>query len=128
MVRQADAAPDEQAGTDAVRLMEQVLERGNLLAAYARVVQNGGAPGVDGMTVDELAAHVQEHWPRIREELLTGAYIPQPVRCVEIPKPTGGTRSLGIPTVTDRLIQQALLQVLGPLFDPTIPSHVFCNS
>jgi RNA-directed DNA polymerase len=125
MVRQADAAPTEHAGTEATSLMEQALQRENLLAAYARVVRNGGAPGVDGMTVDQLAAHCQEHWPRIREELLTGAYVPQPVRCVEIPKPTGGTRSLGIPTVTDRLIQQALLQVLGPLFDPTFSDASF---
>jgi RNA-directed DNA polymerase len=125
MVRQADTAPDDKAGTDTTCLMEQVLERENLLAAYQRVVRNGGAPGVDGMTVHELEAHCRQHWPRIREELLSGSYVPKPVRCVEIPKPAGGTRMLGIPTVRDRLIQQALLQVLQPLFDPTFSDSSF---
>jgi RNA-directed DNA polymerase len=83
------------------------------------VVRNGGAPGVDGMTVDDLLPYCREHWPRIREELFGGRYKPQPVRRVEIPKPDGGTRTLGIPTVLDRMIQQALLQVLQPIFDPT---------
>lgn len=100
--------------------MEEVLRRENVLAAHRRVVQNGGAPGVDGMTVDELMPYCREHWARIREELLSGRYQPQPVLRVEIPKPDGkGTRMLGIPTVPDRMIQQALLQVLQPLFDPT---------
>lgn len=125
MVRQADTAPHDNAGTDTMCSMEQALERENLLAAWKRVVRNGGAPGVDGMTVHELEAHCHEHWPRIREELLSGSYVPQPVRCVEIPKPAGGTRTLGIPTVLDRLIQQALLQVLQPLFDPTFSAWSF---
>lgn len=125
MVRQADTAPNEHTGTDTTCLMEQVLERENLLAAYQRVARNGGAPGVDGMTVHELEVHCREHWPRIRDELLSGSYVPEPVRCVEIPKPTGGTRMLGIPTVLDRLVQQALLQVLGPLFDPTFSDASF---
>lgn len=125
MVRQAGTAPDDNAGTDPMCLMEQVLDRKNLLAAYERVVRNSGAPGVDGMTVRELEAYCREHWPRVREELLSGRYIPEPVRCVEIPKPAGGTRSLGIPTVLDRLIQQALLQVLQPLFDPTFSDSSF---
>jgi RNA-directed DNA polymerase len=101
-------------------LIEQVVRRENLVAAHARVVRNGGAPGIDGMTVDELMSYCRQHWARIREQLLSGTYAPQPVRRMEIPKPDGkGTRTLGIPTVLDRLIQQALLQVLSPLFDPT---------
>jgi RNA-directed DNA polymerase len=100
--------------------MEEALCRENVLAAYKRVVRNGGAPGVDGMTVEDLMPHCREHWARVREELLSGRYQPQPVRRVEIPKPDGkGRRMLGIPTVLDRLIQQCLLQVLQPVFDPT---------
>jgi RNA-directed DNA polymerase len=125
MERQADTAPNESAGTDTTRLLEQVVQRSNLLAAYRRVVRNGGAPGVDGLTVEQLESYCLEHWPRIREDLLSGTYVPQPVRRVEIPKPTGGTRMLGIPTVLDRLIQQALLQVLQPLFDPTFSDASF---
>jgi RNA-directed DNA polymerase len=125
MERQADTAPDEHAGTDTTRLLEQVVQRRNLLVAYGRVVRNGGAPGIDGMTVEGLGDYCREHWPRIREALLSGTYVPQPVRCVEIPKPTGGTRTLGIPTVLDRLIQQALLQVLQPLLDPTFSDSSF---
>lgn len=107
-------------------LMEEVLRRENVLAAYERVVHNGGAPGVDGMTVDELMPFCREHWARIRSELLGGTYVPKPVRRVEIPKPDGkGTRALGIPTVLDRLIQQALLQVLTPIFDPTFSGGSF---
>lgn len=100
-------------------LIERVVRRENLLAAYARVCANKGAPGVDGMTVDQLGDFCRAHWPRVRGQLLGGAYIPQPLRKVEIPKPGGkGVRMLGIPTVLDRLIQQALLQVLSPIFDP----------
>lgn len=118
--RQADTARDGHAGDGAPTLMEEALCRENLLAAHRRVVRNGGAPGVDGVTVDDLMPYCREHWPRIREELLGGRYRPQPVRRVEIPKPDGkGTRILGIPTVLDRMIQQALLQVLHPIFDPT---------
>jgi RNA-directed DNA polymerase len=108
--------------------MEEALCRENVLAAHKRVVRNGGAPGVDGMTVDELMPYCREHWARIREELLGGRYRPQPVLRVEIPKPGGkGKRMLGIPTVLDRMIQQALLQVLTPIFDPTFSddSHGF---
>ena len=99
-------------------LMQQVVQRENLLAAYERVRANKGAPGIDGMSVDELANFCRGHWAGIREQLLSGQYVPRPVRKVEIPKPGGGVRMLGIPTVLDRLIQQALLQVLTPLFDP----------
>jgi RNA-directed DNA polymerase len=100
-------------------LMERVCERPNLQAALKRVRQNAGSPGIDGMTVEELPDHLRGHWPRLREELLAGRYQPQPVRRVTIPKPGGGERELGIPTVLDRFIQQALLGVLQPLFDPT---------
>lgn len=98
--------------------MEAVVERENMFAALKRVKANKGAAGVDGMTVDELPAYLREQWPRIKEELLVGSYVPKPVRLVEIPKPGGGLRPLGIPTVLDRLIQQALHQVLQPRFDP----------
>jgi RNA-directed DNA polymerase len=99
--------------------MEAVVERENMLAAYRRVMKNKGAPGVDGLRVGDLKDYLDENWPRIREVLLTGDYEPQPVLGVEIPKPGGrGMRQLGIPTVMDRLIQQALHQVLQPLFDP----------
>ena len=99
--------------------MEEVLSRENMLAAHERVLQNGGAPGVDGQTVEDLWDLALDQWEAIREQLLSGTYKPQPVRKVEIPKPGGGKRMLGIPTVLDRLIQQALLQVLSPLYDPT---------
>lgn len=98
--------------------MEAVVERENMKAAYARVVGNKGASGIDGMSVADLGAHLAKHWPRIREELLAGRYEPKPVLGVEIPKPGGGMRQLGIPTATDRLVQQALHQVLCPIFDP----------
>ena len=101
-----------------VFLMEAVVERENMKVAYARVVSNRGAAGVDGMTVEDLKAHLVQHWPSIKEELLRGKYQPQPVLGVQIPKPGGGERQLGIPTVVDRLIQQALHQVLSPIFEP----------
>ncbi len=119
-VRQTRTARDESGGDEALTLIEQVVRRENLLAAHARVVRNGGAPGVDGMTVDALLPYCREHWARIREQLLGGTYVPHPVRRVEIPKPEGkGVRMLGIPTVLDRFIQQALLQILSPIFEPT---------
>jgi group II intron reverse transcriptase/maturase len=98
--------------------MEAVVERSNLFRAYDRVVKNEGAPGVDGLSVSEFKPWLQRHWVRVRQDLLTGVYQPAAVRKVEIPKPQGGVRTLGIPTVLDRLIQQALNQVLQPLFDP----------
>ena len=103
---------------EALRLMEAVVERNNLFRAYDRVVKNEGAPGVDGLTVSEFKPWLQRHWVRVRQDLLTGVYQPEAVRKVEIPKPQGGVRTLGIPTVLDRLIQQSLNQVLQPLFDP----------
>ena len=113
------AAPSSE-GPDAngEDLLEQVLSRENLFAALDRVKANRGAPGIDGMTVKELPEHLKEHWLSIREALRAGTYRPLPVRRVEIPKPGGGERLLGIPTVLDRLIQQALSQVLGRLFNP----------
>jgi group II intron reverse transcriptase/maturase len=117
--RQTIPASGEKAGDGASELMEEVLRRGNLKAAYKRVVKNGGAGGVDGRSVDDLKEQLRADWPRIREQLLRGSYEPSPVRKVEIPKPGGGKRTLGIPTVMDRMIQQALHQALTPIFDPT---------
>ena len=115
---------NERSGGDH-RLMEQVVARANALAALKRVKQNRGSPGVDGMTVDDLTPHLVAHWETLREQLLTGSYQPQPVKRQEIPKPGGGTRQLGIPTVLDRFIQQCLLQVLQPQFDPTFSEHSY---
>jgi RNA-directed DNA polymerase len=103
----------------AERVMERVVQRGNLLAARRRVKRNGGSPGIDGMTGEELPGYLREQWPQIREALLAGTYRPQPVKRVEIPQPGGGVRTLGIPTVLDRCIQQALRQVLQPEWDKT---------
>src|SRR5882724_7804867 len=100
------------------QMMEAVVARENLLSAYSRVMSNKGSAGVDEMTVDQLKPYLQEHWVKIKEDLLSDRYHPQPVRCVEIEKPEGGVRQLGIPTVVDRLIQQALHQVLSPIFEP----------
>jgi RNA-directed DNA polymerase len=98
-------------------LLGKMLEGDNLRLAYKRVVQNGGAPGVDGVTVAELQAYLKIHGETVKTELLTGGYRPMPVKRVEIPKPGGGMRMLGIPTVVDRFLQQALLQVMNPIFD-----------
>jgi RNA-directed DNA polymerase len=117
--RQTFAAAKGNTRLEEAMLMEEVLHRENLRRALRRVIANKGAPGVDGMTVESLSPYLKENWPRIREELSSGRYIPQPVRRVEIPKPDGGgRRALGIPTALDRFIQQAVLQVLFPLFDP----------
>lgn len=105
--------------------MEAVVERDNLLEALQRVKRNKGSAGIDHMTVDEMSAHLMEHWPRLREELLAGAYQPAPVRRVSIPKDGGGVRELGIPTVVDRFIQQALLQVMQPILDATFSEHSY---
>jgi RNA-directed DNA polymerase len=106
-------------------LLTAVLARENLQRAMKRVRANGGAAGVDGLDIDQTAALLKTRWPVIRDSLLKGTYRPQPVRRVMIPKPGGGERELGIPTVTDRLIQQALLQVLQPILDPTFSSHSY---
>lgn len=106
-------------------LMEAVVERGNLQRAYDRVLRNKGAAGVDGLAVSGLGDHLRRHWPTIKARLLEGVYQPQPVRRVSIPKPNGGERELGIPTVLDRFIQQALHQVLSPLFEPTFSAHSY---
>lgn len=100
-------------------LLQQALSRENMAAAWKRVKANKGSAGVDRLSIEQTIEYLKEHWPRIRSELLSGVYRPQAVRRVEIPKPTGGKRELGIPTVVDRLIQQALLQILQPLIDPT---------
>jgi len=125
LVRPSCAEPAEAIADGASMLMEQVVCRPNMLAAYQRVVRNKGAAGVDGMTVDQLADFCKAHWEGVREQLLSGTYRPQPVREVQIPKPNGGVRTLGIPTVLDRLIQQALHQVLCPIFDPTFSQHSY---
>src|SRR5262249_4437676 len=100
-------------------LMEEVCQRDNLWKALKQVQKNKGSPGVDGMTVDKLANFLRVNWPAIRDQLLGGTYRPKPVKRVEIPKPGGGVRKLGIPTVLDRFVQQALLHVLQKRWDPT---------
>jgi RNA-directed DNA polymerase len=107
------------------QLMEEVCEWRNCKQALVRVKANKGSPGVDGRTVDELPGHLQQHWPVIREQLLNGTYKPQPVKRVEIPKPDGGVRKLGIPTVLDRFIQQAVMQVLQRKWDWTFSEHSY---
>lgn len=106
-------------------LMEKICDRKNLNLAYKRVKANKGAPGIDGMTVDEMGQFIAEHKDRLLESLLEGSYQPRPVREVEIPKPGGGIRQLGIPTVIDRLVQQAILQVLQPIFEPRFSNNSF---
>jgi len=106
-------------------LMERVVARENMRLAYGRVLGNKGSAGVDGMTTEDLGAWLKQHWPRVREALLEGSYLPRAVRRVDIPKPDGGMRTLGVPTVVDRLIQQALHQVLQPIFEPTFSASSF---
>jgi RNA-directed DNA polymerase len=103
--------------------MEEICERENCLQALKRVKSNKGSPGIDGVTVGELSVHLLEHWPAIREQLLSGTYKPQPVKRVEIPKPDGGVRQLGIPTVLDRMVQQAVMQVLQGRWDAEFSEH-----
>ena len=116
--RTAHAEPERPA-TGLGPPMEAVVDPGNLRKALARVRRNKGAPGLDGMTVDDLGDHLKNHWPEIRSRLLDGSYTPQPVRRVEIPKASGGVRPLGVPTVLDRFIQQAAMQVLQGDWDPS---------
>lgn len=106
-------------------LWEELLSRENLAAALRRVERNAGAPGVDGMQTKELRPWLHDHWPEVRAALDTGTYRPQPTRRVTIPKPSGGQRELGVPTAMDRVIQQALSQVLVPVFDPGFSEHSF---
>lgn len=106
-------------------LMSQILSRENMLQALKRVEKNKGSHGVDRMPVQNLRQHIVENWLTIKEQILMGTYKPQPVRRVEIPKPDGGVRLLGIPTVTDRLIQQAIAQVLSRIYDPTFSNHSY---
>src|SRR5205809_3448029 len=119
----ATSGPESPARTN--RLMEEVCERANLKEALRQVKANKGSGGVDGMTVDQLQDYLKQHWPTIREQLLNGTYEPKPVRRVEIPKPDGGVRKLGIPTVLDRFIQQAVMQVLQGRWDPTFSNHSY---
>src|ERR1700736_6553073 len=119
----AERATESPAGNQQV--MEAVCERENLRGALQRVKGNKGSPGVDGMTVEQLPGYLEQHWPAIREQLLSGTYQPQPVKRVEIPKPDGGVRKLGIPTVLDRFVQQAVQQVLQGQWDPTFSEHSY---
>jgi group II intron reverse transcriptase/maturase len=112
-------------GSLAHDLMEAVVAGRNIQDALRKVRSNKGSAGIDGMTVDQLEPYLREVWPTLREELLTGNYLPSPIRRVDIPKPDGGTRQLGIPTVVDRFVQQCLLQVLEPLFDPTLSPNSY---
>jgi RNA-directed DNA polymerase len=107
------------------QLMEEVCTRENCLQALKRVKSNKGGPGIDGMTVDQLPGYLMEHWPGIRYQLLSGTYNPQPVKRVEIPKPDGGVRKLGIPTVLDRMVQQAVMQVLQGKWDAEFSEHSY---
>jgi RNA-directed DNA polymerase len=109
----------------AEQLMEEVCERENCKQALARVKANKGSAGVDGMTVQQLPEYLKQHWPAIREQLLSGTYKPQPVKRVEIPKPDGGVRKPGIPTVLDRFIRQAVMQVLQGRWDRTFSNHSY---
>ena len=118
------SGPENPASTN--RLMEEVCERENLKAALRQVKANKGSAGVDGMTVGQLIDYLKQHWPAIREQLLSGTYEPKPVRRVEIPKPDGGgVRKLGIPSVLDRFIQQAVRQVLQRRWDRTFSDHSY---
>jgi RNA-directed DNA polymerase len=119
------AKPASESPALAEQLMEEVCDRENLVNAWKRVRSNRGSPGVDGMTIEAAKAYLREHWPDIRSRLLGGTYQPQPVKRVEIPKPDGGVRKLGVPCVVDRLVQQALLQVLQKRWDPTFSEHSY---
>src|SRR5260370_4721077 len=116
-------APERPAGT--IRLMEEICDRENLKEALGRVKANKGSAGMDGLTVKQLDDYLEQHWPGIREQLLSGTYKPKPVKRVEIPKPDGGVRKLGIPSVLDRFIQQAVMQVLQRQWDPTFSDHSY---
>ena len=110
---------------ETTQLLEDVLASDNLRRAWKRVKANKGAPGIDGVTIEDFAGYARTHWLHIKEQITAGHYQPQAVRRVEIPKPDGGKRTLGIPTVMDRVIQQAVAQVLTPIFDPTFSESSF---
>jgi group II intron reverse transcriptase/maturase len=120
---QSTVPADTEVKDGAGYLLETLLSRDNLNAAYKKVKKNGGAAGIDGMSVDEVLPYLKEHGDEIRNRILKGKYRPSPVRRVEIPKPDGGIRLLGVPTVVDRVIQQALVQVLTPVFEPTFSEN-----
>jgi RNA-directed DNA polymerase len=119
------AVAEFESPTSTGQLMEEVCKRENLKRAWQRVKRNKGGPGVDGMTIDDAGGYLREHWPDIRSQLLKGTYQPRPVKRVEIPKPDGGVRKLGVPCVVDRLIQQALLQVLQQRWDRAFSGHSY---
>ncbi|HEX5912489.1 MAG TPA: hypothetical protein VFY54_05095, partial [Rubrobacter sp.] len=138
LAQRGEAPPAGQGGTGTRRtaldcrdpaatefLMEEICDPGNLKRALQRVCQNQGAPGIDGMTIQALPRYLGEHWSQIRTQLLEGSYKPRAAKRVEIPKPGGGVRKLGIPTVLDRLVQQAILQVLQKRWDPTFSEHSY---
>ena len=106
-------------------LLEKILDRDNMSAAYKRVCANKGAGGIDDVTVEQLGNYIRENWGRIREQIRAREYKPQPVRRVEIPKPNGGVRKLGIPTVMDRVIQQGIVQVISPMCEPLFSEHSY---
>ena len=122
---EADTAYGAQPKSEKDRLMSRVVERDNMQRAYSRVMKNRGAPGVDGMRCEDLKAWLKANWSQVKRALLDGAYRPQAVRRVDIPKPQGGVRTLGVPTVVDRLIQQALHQAMQPLFEPTFSDNSY---
>src|SRR6266496_3621716 len=122
---EAEPVRQAQASLGRASLLGQALTRENLVRAWQRVRANAGSAGVDGLSVRQTAEHLKVHWPQVKEQLLAGSYRPSAVRRVQIPKPGGGMRELGIPTVTDRLIQQALLQELQPLIDPSFSDHSY---
>lgn len=121
----SDGAMNEDAPVDSERLMERVVERDNLIRALRQVKRNRGGPGMDGMRVEALPGYLKGHWPAIKASLTEGTYQPQPVRGVSIPKPGGGVRWLGIPTVLDRFIQQALLHVLQADWEGSFSDHSY---
>src|SRR5512139_1914112 len=123
--RSVDASPARDEGKSDVGVWEAIFERENMQTALKRVESNQGAAGVDGMEVSELRGYLKEHWLEVREALERGAYRPSPVRRVEISKPDGGVRELGIPTVLDRLIQQAMAQVLTAMFEEVFSAHSY---
>src|SRR5882757_6601311 len=120
----AERVSERPAGNER-QLMEEVCERSNCLQALKRVKSNKGSAGIDGMSVGQLPSYLKEHWPAVREQLLGGTYRPQPVKRVEIPKPDGGVRQLGIPTVLDRMVQQAAMQVLQGRWDAEFSEHSY---